>query len=116
MSQISLGLAAIFQFYARGGLGLLPDQHLPAGLPGCPLLLLHPLLLLPPHPQLVLCHSLQEDQEVTTYSAAGQASLYTSPFHRPHAEDCQHCCQEGKESASFPSKEAPAQGGIIRET
>ena len=65
MSQISLGLAAIFQFYARGGLGLLPDQlHLFVRL--LPLLLLllllrHHLLLLlllSPQSQLVLSDSL----------------------------------------------------------
>ena len=64
MSQISLGLAAIFQFYARGGLGLLPDQlHLFVRL--LPLLLLLPfrrhlllLLLLSPQSQLVLSDSL----------------------------------------------------------
>ena len=64
MSQISLGLAAIFQFYARGGLGLLPDQlHLFVRLlplllllRRLPLLLL--LLLLSPQSQLVLSDSL----------------------------------------------------------
>ena len=62
MSQISLGLAAIFQFYARGGLGLLPDQlHLSVRL--LPLLLLLRrhlllLLLLSPQSQLVLSDSL----------------------------------------------------------
>ena len=64
MSQISLGLAAIFQFYARGGLGLLPDQlHLSVRL--LPLLLLLRrlllLLLLPllsPQSQLVLSDGL----------------------------------------------------------
>ena len=61
MSQISLGLAAIFQFYARGGLGLLPDQlHLSVRL--LPLLLLllrhHLLLLLSPQSQLVLSDGL----------------------------------------------------------
>ena len=62
MSQISLGLAAIFQFYARGGLGLLPDQlHLFVRL--LPLLLLLPhhlllLLLLSPQSQLVLSDGL----------------------------------------------------------
>lgn len=64
MSQISLGLAAIFQFYARGGLGLLPDQlHLFVRLLPLPLLLLlrrHLLLflLLPPQSQLMLSDSL----------------------------------------------------------
>ena len=61
MSQISLGLAAIFQFYARGGLGLLPDQlHLSVRL--LPLLLLllrhHLFLLLSPQSQLVLSDGL----------------------------------------------------------
>ena len=62
MSQISLGLAAIFQFYARGGLGLLPDQlHLFVRL--LPLLLLLRrhlllLLLLSPQSQLVLSDGL----------------------------------------------------------
>ena len=64
MSRISLGLAAIFQFYARGGLGLLPDQlHLFVRL--LPLLLLLPfrrhlllLLLLSPQSQLVLSDGL----------------------------------------------------------
>ena len=60
MSQISLGLAAIFQFYARGGLGLLPDQlHLLVRL--LPLLILlrrHLLLLLSPQSQLVLSDGL----------------------------------------------------------
>ena len=64
MSQISLGLAAIFQFYARGGLGLLPDQlHLFVRLLPLPLLLLLRrhlllLLLLSPQSQLVLSDSL----------------------------------------------------------
>ena len=60
MSRISLGLAAVFEFNAGGGLGLLPDQLLLAGLPGCTLLLHHLLLLLPPQPQLMLCHRLQD--------------------------------------------------------
>ena len=62
MSQISLGLAAIFQFYARGGLGLLPDQlHLFVRLLPLLLLLRHHLLLLlllSPQSQLVLSDSL----------------------------------------------------------
>ena len=64
MSQISLGLAAIFQFYARGGLGLLPDQlHLSVRL--LPLLLLllrhHLFLLLSPQSQLVLSDGLLQN-------------------------------------------------------
>merc|ERR1712172_470871 len=82
MSRISLGLAAVFEFNARGGLGLLPDQlHLLAGLPGCPLLLLsHPLLLFPPQPQLVLCHSRFTTRMLRTASTASRRGREVQVF------------------------------------
>ena len=62
MSQISLGLAAVFQFDAGCCLGLLPDQlHLLVGLLGH---LLHPPMLLPSDPQLMLCHSLEKNMRL----------------------------------------------------
>ena len=107
MSRISLGLAAVFQFDAGCCLGLLPDQlHLLVGLLGhlLPLLLLHPPMLLPSDPQLMLCHSLEKNMRLDF--ADNELSSF-SPFHRLHVEDCRHCFQERKESAGFPSKEAP---------
>ena len=72
MSQISLGLAAIFQFYARGGLGLLPDQlHLFVRLLPLLLLLLRHhlllLLLLSPQSQLVLSDGLLQKISTLKY-------------------------------------------------
>jgi len=111
MSRISLGLAAVFEFNARGGLGLLPDQHLPAGLPGCPLLLLHPLLLLPPHPQLVLCHSRFTALMLRTASTAARRGRKVQVFQvRKHRSREKRVAAMGRSRNCFssPRKSLPA--------